>query len=398
MIDTNFSPWPKITDEEIQAVSNVLVSNKLNYWTGNEAREFEKEFANYVGSNYAIAMSNGTTALETALKIYDLNKDDEIIVTPRSYLASATSIINTGAIPVFADVNRDSQNIDIDTIKSVYTKKTKGIICVHLAGWPCDMTPIMEFAKSNDLFVIEDCSQAHGAKYKGASVGSIGDIGCWSFCQDKIMTTGGEGGMITTNKKKLWSKMWSQKDHGKSWNAIYERKHLPGFKWLHETFGSNYRMTEMQAAIGRIQLKRLPKWNKARRFNAQKILNSVKTLPGIRVPELKCVTCDESCNNEPSCLHAFYKCYFFVKGGKKVRDNLMHEINKKNVPCYTGACPEIYLEKAFDGHSSRPKKRLLVAKELGETSLMFLCHPTLTKTEIEFTCDVIRSEILKIKP
>ncbi|NTW73026.1 MAG: DegT/DnrJ/EryC1/StrS family aminotransferase, partial [Eubacteriaceae bacterium] len=252
MLNTVFPPWPSFTQEEADAVSRVLLSNKVNYWTGQECREFEKEFASWTGSAYAIALANGTLALEVALKALGICHGDEVVVTPRTFIASASCIVAMGAVPVFADVDRNTQNISADTITKVLTPKTKAVICVHLAGMPCDMDPIMDMAKQYGLYVIEDCAQAHGAKYKGRPVGSIGHIGAWSFCQDKIMTTGGEGGMVTTNDRALWSSMWEYKDHGKSWNAVYEQEHPQGFRWLHESFGSNYRMLEMQAAIGRI--------------------------------------------------------------------------------------------------------------------------------------------------
>ena len=252
-----FSPWPSFTHEELDAVSRVLLSNEVNYWTGVECRNFEREFADFVGTEYAVAVSNGTTALDLALVALDLNRGDEVIVTSRTFLASVSSIINAGATPVFADVDIESQNITAKSISKVLTKKSKAVVCVHLAGWPCDMDPIIALAKQHNLFIIEDCAQAHGANYKGRSVGSLGHIGAWSFCQDKIMTTGGEGGMVSTNDRELWSRMWAYKDHGKSWEAVYEREHPPGFRWLHDSFGTNWRMTEMQAAIGRIQLTRI---------------------------------------------------------------------------------------------------------------------------------------------
>ena len=225
MLNGPFSPWPSYTEKESQAVSQVLLSNKVNYWTGAECREFENEFAEFADSQYAIAVSNGTTALDLALIALGIDCGDEVVVTSRTFLASVSSIVNAGAIPVFADVSLDSQNITAESISKVLSEKTKAIVCVHLAGLPCDMDSITELAEQHNLFVIEDCAQAHGAKYKGRSVGSIGHIGAWSFCQDKIMTTGGEGGMVTTNDRELWSRMWSFKDHGKSWEAVYEKRH-----------------------------------------------------------------------------------------------------------------------------------------------------------------------------
>lgn len=379
-----FSPWPSYTDEEIESVKNVLLSNKVNYWTGQECRKFEKEFASWSESKYAIALANGTLALELALKVLNICKGDEVIVTSRSYIASISSIINSGGTPIFADIDLSTQNITANTILPLINNKTKAILCVHLAGWPCDMDDIMDIAKKYKLYVIEDCAQAHGAKYKGKSVGSIGHIGCWSFCQDKIMTTGGEGGMTTTNYEPLWKKMWAYKDHGKSYEAVYNRKHPEGFRWLHDTFGSNWRMTEMQAAIGRIQLKKMSIWRDKRNYNANKIWNAAKKCRLLRVPDI------------PDYIeHAAYKCYVFVRGSFKTRNKIMYDINKKSVPCFSGSCSEVYLENAFKKTTFRPKRRLPNAKELGETSLMFMVHPTLTKKEIQKTCDVLTEVVSK---
>ena len=383
MLSNFFSQWPSYDKEEADTVRDVLLSNKVNYWSGDNGRKFEKEFAEWVNTEYSVTVSNGTVALEFSLKALNVSYGDELIVTSRTFLASVSSIINVGAIPVFVDLDRDSQNITAKTIESAITNNTKAILCVHLAGWPCDMDAIISLAKQHNLYVIEDCAQAHGAKYRGRSVGSIGDIGCWSFCQDKIMTTGGEGGMITTNNRLLWSKIWSYKDHGKSWEAVYEREHPTGFRWLHESFGTNGRITEMQAAIGRIQLKRMEQWHSARTANANAILDCCAQFPTLfRVPKL------------PEHIeHAWYKCYVFVKndglGEGWTRDRIIERINSRGVPCYQGSCSEVYLEKAFEETNFRPKKRLPIAKELGETSLMFLVHPTLTAEEIELTYSVI---------
>jgi dTDP-4-amino-4,6-dideoxygalactose transaminase len=242
MLNTHFSPWPSFTQREADAVSQVVLSNKVNYWTGQECRQFEKEFATWADSSYAVAMGNGTLALDVALQALGIGAGDEVIVTPRTFIASISCVVNAGAIPIFADVDQATGNITVETISAVLTPKTRAIICVHLAGWPCDMDGIMALAEQHNLYVIEDCAQAHGAKYKGRSVGSIGHIGAWSFCQDKIMTTGGEGGMVTTNDEQLWRKMWAYKDHGKSYAAVYEKDHPPGYRWLHESFGTNWRM------------------------------------------------------------------------------------------------------------------------------------------------------------
>ena len=384
MLNIKFSSWPSFTQEEADSVRNVLLSNKVNYWTGSECREFEKEFSAWSNAKYAVALGNGTLALDIAFKSLDVSDGDEVIVTSRTFIASVSSIVNSGAIPIFADVDLDSQNITVESIRSVITSKTKAIICVHLAGWPCKMDEIMSLAKEFDLHVVEDCAQAHGAKYKGRPVGSIGHIGCWSFCQDKIMTTGGEGGMVTTNDESLWRKMWAYKDHGKSYEAVYEREHPEGFRWLHESFGTNWRMTEMQAAIGRIQLKRMPDWHEKRLSNANGIWNAAKQCKGLREPIV------------PDYIeHAAYKCYVFVRPSELnndwSRDRVIQAINTLGVPCYSGSCSEVYLEKAFDNTGFRPKERLSNAKELGGTSLMFLVHPTLTKDEIQQTCEAITS-------
>lgn len=383
MLNTPFSPWPSFTEEEANAVRDVVLSNKVNYWTGQECREFEKEFAAWSDSAYAIALGNGTLALDVALQALDIGPGDEVIVTPRTFIASISSVVNAGAVPVFADVDADSQNIEAHSIVKVLTPKTKAIVVVHLAGMPADMDAIMALAAEHNLYVIEDCAQAHGAKYKGRSVGSIGHVGAWSFCQDKIMTTGGEGGMVTTNDEQLWRKMWSYKDHGKSYEAVYEREHAPGFRWLHESFGTNWRMTEMQAVIGRIQLKRMPQWQAQRLANAEAIWAAARQCPALRVPAVP-----------EGSVHAAYKCYVFVKPellqADWDRDRILAEIAARGVPSFSGSCSEVYLEKAFDGTGYRPAEPLPVARELGETSMMFLVHPTLTAAEIDKTCAVLQ--------
>ena len=386
MLNTQFSPWPSFTQEEADAVSQVLLSNKVNYWTGTECREFEKEFAAWAGTDYAVALANGTLALDVALQAMCIGEGDEVIVTPRSFIASVSTVVNAGAMPVFADVDNNTGNISATTIAPKITDKTKAIICVHLAGWPCDMDEIMALAKQHNLWVIEDCAQAHGAKYKGKPVGSIGHVGAWSFCQDKIMTTGGEGGMVTTNDKTLWQKIWEYKDHGKNYDSIYHKQHPPGFRWLHDSFGTNWRMMEIQAVIGRIQLKKMAEWTKIRTQNAKILRDALTKFAGeqqfLRIPDIEFhqVMGGDS-------VHAYYKYYVYVRPENLPeninRDSILNALNENKIPCFSGSCSEIYLEKAFDNHPSRPNARLTVAKELGETSLMFLIHPTLTTTEMQ---------------
>lgn len=374
--------WPHYTEEEIEAVATVLRAGRPNYWSGDEGRAFEKEFARWHGVEHAVAVANGTVALELALYALGIGPGDEVVVTPRTFLASASSIVMRGAKPVFADVDPMSQNITPATVERVLSERTRAIMTVHLAGWPCDMPGFQELARKHGLMLIEDCAQAHGAGIDGKPVGSFGDAAAFSFCTDKIMSTGGEGGMVLFKDEIAWRRAWSYKDHGKDWDAVYNRQHPPSFRWLHESFGTNWRMTEMQAAIGRIQLKRLHEWQAARKRNAMGILEAARACAGLRVPDA------------PGHIgHAWYKCYVFVepnvlKAGRN-RDWIMAEINAEGVPCSSGSCSEVYLEKAFDDTGWRPTQRLPVARELGETSLMFLVHPTLTQDEIGKTCQVL---------
>ncbi len=388
MLNGPFSPWPSVAEDEKQAVLDVLTSNRVNYWTGQVGREFEKAFAAYTATEYAIAVANGSVALDLVWQALNLPKGSEVIVTSRTFLASVSSIVLAGLKPVFADIDRDTQNISVETIAPCITDNTAAILCVHLAGWPCDMPAINALAKDHELKVVEDCAQAHGAEIDGKPVGSFGDAAAWSFCQDKIMTTGGEGGMVTTNDQVLWKKMWSFKDHGKDWDTVYNTQHPPGFRWLHQSFGTNWRMTEMQSAIGFQQVKKMPSWRDKRTQYAAKITQTAGGLKGLRVPGLP-----------DNITHAWYKCYVFVEpqqlGDGWDRDRIMAEVNQAGVPCFSGSCSEVYEEKAFEGTDFKPVKPLPVAKELGETSLMFLVHPTLTEQEIQLTCDVLRAVMEK---
>ena len=387
MLGGPFSPWPSVSEDEQKAVSEVLASNRVNYWTGQVGRSFEREFAEMHQVKHAIAVSNGSVALDLVWVALNLPKGSEVIVTSRTFLASVSSIVLAGLKPIFADICRDSQNITVETIRPHLNPNTRAILCVHLAGWPCDMDAINQLASEHQVKVVEDCAQAHGATYKGMPVGGLGDIAAWSFCQDKIMTTGGEGGMVTTNSGRYWNAMWSVKDHGKSWQAVYEKQHPAGFRWLHESFGSNGRLTEMQSAIGRCQLLKMPHWTAIRTQYAQQILATGASLKGLRVPQLP-----------TSIGHAFYKCYMFVEPEALKpdwnRDRIMQAMADAGVPCFSGSCSEVYLEKAFDNTGLRPAERSPIAKELGETSLMFLVHPTLTQGEIEKTCQTL-SNVLK---
>lgn len=383
---SRFPGWPYFADDETNAVMEVLRSGKVNYWTGEEGRLFEKEFAEFTGCDYAIALSNGTIALELALKALGIGPGDDVIVPCRTFIASASCVVSLGARPVMADIDLDSQNITVETIKSAVTPATRAIVAVHLAGWPCDMDPIMEFAAERGINVVEDCAQAHGATYKGRPVGSLGHIAAFSFCQDKIMTTGGEGGMVTTNDRALWSKVWAYKDHGKNYEACYAPKTGSGFRWLHDSFGTNGRMTEMQSAIGRLQLKKLGGWTEKRRMHAGILSEGFSKIPALRtvVPPGEIG-------------HAYYKYYAFLRGGFLKdgwdRDRVLGAVAAEGIPCFSGSCSEIYLEKAFVDAGYHTRGRLENANELGETSLMFLVHPTLEEKNLHDTCTVVAKVI-----
>jgi dTDP-4-amino-4,6-dideoxygalactose transaminase len=376
-----FAPWPFFEAEEREAAARVLESGKVNYWTGEEGRLFEREYAAYVGTKHAIAVVNGTVGLELALYALGIGPGDEVVTTSRTFIASASCAVMRGALPVMADVEPDSQNITADTIRAALTPRTKAIIAVHLSGWPCDMDPILELARERGIKVIEDCAQAHGARYKGRPVGSMGDFNSFSFCQNKIMTTGGEGGLVTTTNDEWWERAWSFKDHGKSYDAVYRREHKPGFRWLHEQFGTNWRLTEMQSAMGRVLLRKLHKQVATRRRHAERLNAAFAEIPALRT------------TLPPSdSFHSYYKYYAFIRPEMLAkgwdRGRILNAIVAEGIPCFSGSCSEIYLEKAFDG--MRPEHRLPVARELGETSLMFLVHPTLSDGEIDDAIAAVR--------
>lgn len=376
-----FAPWPYFAQDELDAVKAVLSSGKVNYWTGDECSLFEKEFAAYIGTDHAVALVNGTVALELALHALGVGPGDEVIVPSRTFIASASCVVMRGAKPVMADVDPDSQNITVETARAVLTPKTKAIIAVHLAGWPCDMKPLLQLAEAHNLWVVEDCAQSLGATYRGRKAGDWSHAAAFSFCQDKIITTGGEGGMLVTNNRHVWEKAWAYKDHGKNYDTAFDREHASDylFRWLHESFGTNWRMTEMQAAIGRRQLIKLPAWLAQRRKFAEILNSCCSEIPGLRV------------TLPPHGVeHAYYKYYVFIEP-EKLKPNwdynrVISAINAEGIPCWAGSCSEIYLEKAFLDFGYGMAQRLPVAKRLGETSLMFMVHPTLTESDIHDTC------------
>jgi len=367
--------YPHYNQHSLKRVQQVLKSGRVNYWTGNECKEFEKEFSKYHKVKYSLSVSNGTVALEIALKALSLKNTDSVIVTPRSFIASASCVLNSGLKPIFADVDNNG-NLSIEGIKKVYNKNVRAIIAVHLNGFSCDLDPILKFVKKKKIFLIEDCSQAHGATYKNKKVGSFGHISTWSFCQDKIISTGGEGGMISTNNKKLWLKCWSSKDHGKNYNNVFFKKQKTIFKWLHDNLGSNYRMTEMQAAIGREQLRTLDQQIKKRNLIANLYLNGLKDYylkyDILKKPDF---INQNNLTKKNRCIHAFYRLNFFINNNKINQKTLIQKLKKYKIECGVGSCPEIYREKIFKRSRFFPKKRLLNAKVLGETSFVIPINP-----------------------
>jgi dTDP-4-amino-4,6-dideoxygalactose transaminase len=372
--------WPVFEADEIAASSNVLASGRVNYWTGEEGRAFEREFAAFVGTRHAIAVSNGTVALELALHALGIGPGDEVIVPSRTFIATASAVVAVGARPRCADVDRDSGNITAETIAAAITLRTRAVIVVHLGGWPADVDAILELCRGHGIVVVEDCAQAHGAELRGRRVGSLGQVAAFSFCQDKIMTTGGEGGMITTSDDDIWELMWSRKDHGKDYATVHRTDHPPGFRWLHARFGTNARLTEMQSAIGRAQLRKLPSWVAKRRHNASRLLERLANVPGIEMPWPG----DEV-------FHSHYRAYLRIditrlRGGWD-RDRFVQAVAAEGVACMVGSCSEIQRERAFEGFD-RPV--LPVAAELGRTSVALLVHHTLRDVDIDLTAAAVQ--------
>ncbi|WP_274629286.1 DegT/DnrJ/EryC1/StrS family aminotransferase [Arvimicrobium flavum] len=373
--------WPQYDEEQIRDVVAVLRSGKVNAWTGTLVHQFEQAYAALLGRKHAIALSNGTVALDVALHAIGLKTGDEVIVTPRSFVASASCVPMAGGVPVFADVDPDSQAITAESIAAVLTPRTRAVIVVHHAGWPADMDAIMSLADRHGFLVIEDCAQAHGAEYAGRPVGSFGHLSAFSFCQDKIITTGGEGGLLLLDDDVLWNRAWSFKDHGKDYGVLSQNLAVTGFRWLVGSFGSNYRMTEMQAAIGLRQLQRLQGWSDQRAANAQILIDAFRQVPGLRTPE-----------PPPNIRHAWYRFYTFVEPERLKRGwdrrRILTAINAAGVACFAGTCPEIYRERAFVEAGFQPPARLPNAAALGETSLAFLVDPCQTSVGMQRAAEV----------
>lgn len=360
--------WPFFEVEEQNAILSVLKSGKVNYWTGNEGRLFEKEFSSFIGASYGIALANGTVALELALKACGVGPGDEVIVPSRTYVATANAVIYCGAKPVFADVEKDSGNISLEIIKTLKNNNTKAVIPVHLGGIPCNMNPIMKWAEEAGIHVIEDCAQSHGASINGQRTGSFGHVGCFSFCQDKLMTTAGEGGMVVTSDPGLYRKIWEYKDHGKNLEKALTPSAKPGFKWLHEGWGTNARMSEVQSAVGRIQLKKLPNWIRRRRQNAKQLDEAFRSISLVNSYQ------------EPEGVYSAYYKYYTVIDPDKLktgwsRSRILDCFCSLDIEAKTGSCCEIYREKAFASITSASRQSLPNSRFLQENSLMFEIHP-----------------------
>jgi dTDP-4-amino-4,6-dideoxygalactose transaminase len=372
--------WPVFDEEMVEAAARVLRSGKVNYWAGVEGRRFEAEFARFLDVPYALALTNGTAALELGLRALGIGPGDDVITTPRSFIASASCIVMCGARPVFAEVAEESGTIVAETIEAALTPATRAIVVVHLGGWPCDLDPILELARRHDIKVVEDAAQALGGTYKGRPLGSIGDAGAFSFCGDKILSTG-EGGLLATNDDSSFKGVWGLRDHGRSWDAMQDQADGPGYKWVRETFGTNCRISEVQAAIGRVGLRRLPNWLARRRENAHFLAECLRDVEALRIPR----TPDG---------HAHYVFYAYVRPERLTsgwtRDRILAELLSRNIPCSSGICGELYLEKAFERAGLRPENRLPMARELGETSLAFPVHPALGANDMHEIGDAVR--------
>ena len=391
MANYTFPSWPHYSEDSIRHVSDVLRSGKVNYWTGDLCKQFESNFSDYISSPYCISVTNGTVALELSLLALGFAPGDEVIVTPRSFIASVSSVVRSGARPIFADVDVRTGNLTADTIRPHINSRTKAVLCVHLGGLPCDLSPIMDLCDEFNLKLIEDCSQAHGAQYNNSHVGTFGDIGIWSFCQDKIMSTGGEGGMISCKSTSLWNKIWSLKDHGKSFHSVFHKQHPQGFRWLHDGFGTNARMTEMQAALGLYQLDLLDSWVAQRNLLASSIYDHVRDSPILS----KFLKIPWHPGSTSGVLHAFYRCYLTLdlsvlpEGINNTA--IISRITNLGVPCFSGSCSEIYLENAFLETDFIPNSPCPNASLLGESSLAFLVHPTLSHKDIQMTINVLET-------
>jgi dTDP-4-amino-4,6-dideoxygalactose transaminase len=283
-VTNQLAGWPQFDEKAIAAVEQVLRSGKVNYWTGRKGMEFEQRFAAWQGSKYAVSVATGTAALHVALSALGIGPGDEVIVPSYTFIATSFSVVQAGAIPRFADVNLEDHCISVESAEKLVNRRTKAIIPVHLYGNVCDMDEILAFAKRHKLYVIEDNAEACGGIYKSKKTGTLGHIAACSFCQNKTFTTGGEGGMVTTDDEELAWKARSFRDHGydvkERLNLLEMEQKLP---YIHNMVGWNYRMTEMQSAIGLAELERIDTWNLPnRRRNARILMDALRERPEVK--------------------------------------------------------------------------------------------------------------------
>ena len=383
----SYSTWPSYPNILVNSISSLFKTGLVNYLIGNNGKSFEKEFSKKMGIKYSAAVSNGSIALEIALLSLGIKKNDEVIVTSRSYNSSASSILRVGAKPIFCDIDSNTFNICTKSLKSKITKKTKAILCVHLYGYPCEIFKIKKIIKNSQIKIIEDCSQAHGAKIKNKPVGCFGTIGIWSFCYDKIISTGGEGGMISTNSKTIYSKIWSLKEIGKDYNKFYKNRKSINFPYIHDHVGTNARMTEVQSLIGRYQLKNLDSYIRIRNRNALILSSYLNDIKKINIPVIpKNIT------------HAFYRYTITIqselKNPSNIRNNIIRKIISKKIFCNVGGCPEIYNEKPFN-LDLNASKNIKVANIIGKTSISFLVDNTISIKNMNVIGKKIRIILIK---
>ncbi len=343
-VSTPLPHWPSLDETAIKAVEQVLRSGKVNYWTGRRGMEFEQEYARWQGSKYAISVATGTAALHVSLSALGIGPGDEVIVPSYTFIASSFSIVQAGAIPRFADVNLEDHCLSVESAEKLVTRRTKAVMPVHLYGNVCDMDKIQAFARKHNLYVIEDNAEAFGGSYKGKKTGTLGDIAGCSFCQNKTFTTGGEGGMVTTDHEDLAWEARSFRDHGydvkERLNLLALEQKLP---YIHNRVGWNYRMTEMQSAIGLAELARMDTWNMpARRRNGRILLETLGALP-----QVKYVPIDSSERR-----NGWYVCAFSLDLEKMSCDikQFVEAAAAEGAPVWKVFWPQCHTEKAFQEH------------------------------------------------
>ncbi len=381
--DRPWPEWPHFDHDERAAVDAVLASGRVSYWTGEQGRLFEREFAAWAGVPHAVAVANGTVALEIALRAIGVGAGAEVIVPSATFIATASAVVACGALPVVVDVDRDTRCLTAKSVGSSLTARTAAIVVVHLGGFPADMEPILDLARSHRLLVVEDCAQAHGARRAGRRVGTYGDVAAWSFCQDKIMTTAGEGGAITTADADVWRRCWEYKDHGKNHHqAVIEPTHLSGFRWLHDSFGTNARMTEVQAAVGRCQLRKVDGWVATRRAHAAHLSEGLRDLDALRLPDVP-----------TGVEHAFYRYYVDLRTELLApgwdRDRVVAALVAEGVPATHGGCSEIHRERAFRT-AHIPPRVLPNAAALSRTTLTLPLHHRMSCSDTDNVIAALR--------